>query len=73
MAAITDIGDLAAAGQPLRAVVHDSIARAETAWRRLQQDGGYGPHQRLPISMQALHRTPISRSLRSLSMTAPSL
>jgi len=47
MAAITDIGDLAAAGQPLRAVVHDSIARAETAWRRLQHDGVYGPYQRL--------------------------
>lgn len=46
MAAITDIGDRASAGRPLRAVVHESIAGAETAWRRLQEDGVYGPYQR---------------------------
>jgi CelD/BcsL family acetyltransferase involved in cellulose biosynthesis len=47
MTAATDIGDLAATSQSLRAVVHDSIAEAAPAWRDLQEVGAYAPYQRL--------------------------
>ncbi|UYQ71635.1 GNAT family N-acetyltransferase [Pelagibacterium flavum] len=47
MTAATHIGDPTTTAQPLRTLVHDSIASAAPAWLRLQEIGVYTPYQRL--------------------------